>query len=59
MRNWGPEKVELLFFVDNTHTSLAGAELNAASVVVGLKALKNHPLARFFSVRARSVKKAR
>ena len=55
----GPEKVELLFFGDNTHTSLAGAELNAASVVVGLKALKNNPLARFFSVRARSVKKAR
>src|SRR5688572_28392574 len=55
----GPEKVELLFFGDNTHTSLAGAELNAASVVAGLKALPNNPLARFFSERARSVKKAK
>ena len=54
----GPEKVELLFSGDNTHTSLAGAELNAASVVAGLKALKSNPLARFFSDRAKSVKNA-
>ena len=55
----GPEKVEPLFFGDNTHTSLAGAELNAASVVAGLKALKNNPLARFFSKQAKNVEKAK
>lgn len=54
----GPEKVEALFWGDNTHTSLAGAELNAASVVVGLKALKKNPLERYFSPKARSVGKA-
>ena len=48
----GPEKVEELFSGDNTHTSLAGAELNAASVIAGLKALKNNPLARLL-LRAR------
>jgi lysophospholipase L1-like esterase len=32
---------------DNTHTSPAGAELNAQSVVVGLKRLKGNPLADF------------
>ena len=52
----GPEKVEVLFHGDNTHTSLAGAELNAASVIAGLKGLKKNPLARYFSERARSVK---
>ena len=55
----GPEKVEALFSGDNTHTSLAGAELNAASVVAGLKALKKNPLARYFSERARSLEKAK
>jgi rhamnogalacturonan acetylesterase len=53
----GPEKVEPLFFGDNTHTSLAGAELNAASVIAGLKALKNNPLSRYFSDKAKSVGK--
>lgn len=55
----GAEKVEALFYGDNTHTSLAGAQLNAASVVAGLKALKKNPLARFFSDRAKEVKKAK
>jgi rhamnogalacturonan acetylesterase len=54
----GPEKVEALFSGDNTHTSLIGAELNAASVIAGLKALKNNPLAQFFSDHGRSVKKS-
>ena len=53
----GPEKVEALFHGDNTHTSLAGAELNAESVIAGLKALKSNPLARYFSDRAKSVSK--
>ena len=53
----GPEKVEALFHGDNTHTSLAGADLNATAVIAGLKALKSNPLARYFSDRARSVSK--
>ena len=55
----GPDKVEPLFSGDHTHTSLAGAELNAASVIAGLKALKKNPLARYFSERAKSVAKAK
>jgi lysophospholipase L1-like esterase len=38
----GPEKVKTLYFgEDHTHTTVAGAELNAASVVEGLKKLKD------------------
>ncbi len=55
----GPEKVEPLFADERTHTSLAGAELNAASVVAGLKALKRNPLAQYFSVKAKAVEKAK
>jgi lysophospholipase L1-like esterase len=55
----GPEKVEPLFADERTHTSLAGAEINAASVVAGLKALKKNPLARYFSVKAKGVEKAK
>ena len=44
----GPEKVASLFADEHTHTNLAGAELNAAAVVAGLKALKTNPLAPFF-----------
>jgi lysophospholipase L1-like esterase len=40
---------------EHTHTNLAGAELNAASVVAGLKALKPDPLAPFFSARAKDI----
>src|SRR4030095_12057946 len=35
--NVGQEKVQALFAGDHTHTSPAGAELNAAAVVAGLK----------------------
>jgi hypothetical protein len=55
----GPEKVEALFSGDNTHTSRAGAELNASSVIAGLKALKSNPLAGYFSDRAKEVDKWR
>jgi lysophospholipase L1-like esterase len=55
----GPEKVEPLFADAQTHTTLAGAEINAASVVAGLKALKKNPLARYFSVKAKEVEKAK
>jgi lysophospholipase L1-like esterase len=43
----GPEKVEPLFGDEHTHTSRAGAELNADSVVEGLKALQNDPVAGY------------
>ncbi len=55
----GPAKVEPLFADPHTHTSMAGAELNAASVVAGLKALKNNPLGRYLSTKGKTVKKAR
>ena len=44
----GPEKVKELYFLeDHTHTTPAGAQLNAASVVAGLRTLKNCPLTAF------------
>jgi acetyl esterase/lipase len=44
----GPEKVGKEFFlVDHTHTTPIAARLNAASVVDGLKALKQCPLTLF------------
>jgi lysophospholipase L1-like esterase len=51
----GPEKVNPLFGDEHTHTTLAGAEINAEAVIAGLKALKNDPLAPYFSERANSV----
>ena len=43
----GPAKVEELFADEHTHTSRAGAELNAEVVVEGLRALSANPLAEF------------
>jgi lysophospholipase L1-like esterase len=54
----GIEKVEPLFADANTHTSLAGAEMNAASVVAGLKTLRSNPLAPYFSTKAAGVAQA-
>ena len=51
----GAEKVAPLFGDEHTHTSLAGAELNAASVIAGLKGLKHCALCKHFSARARAV----
>jgi len=45
----GPEKVDALFADPHTHTSRAGAELNAASVVAGFRALSPDPLAEYFA----------
>lgn len=45
----GESAVEPLFADPHTHTSLAGAELNAEVVVQGLKALPNDPVAGDFS----------
>jgi lysophospholipase L1-like esterase len=41
-----PEQIKLKYFTpaDNTHTNPAGAELNAASVIEGLRGLVNCPL---------------
>ena len=43
----GPEKVEPLFGDPHTHTTAAGADLNAQCVIAGLKALADDPLAGF------------
>jgi lysophospholipase L1-like esterase len=43
----GAEKVDALFADAHTHTSAAGAELNAAIVAEGVRALAEHPLADF------------
>jgi len=51
----GPEKVEPLFGDPHTHTSRAGAELNAQCVVAALKALSPDPLAGYFSVQGEAV----
>src|SRR5947208_3021814 len=53
----GQEKVKELFATDHTHTSPAGAELNAASVVAGIKGLgNNHPLVNYLSEKGRAIK---
>ena len=51
----GPEKVEPLFADPHTHTSRAGAELNAECVIAGVKGLAANPLAQFFSEKAKGV----
>jgi rhamnogalacturonan acetylesterase len=43
----GPEKVKEFFPGDHTHTNEAGARLNAACVVEGIKSIKKMPLAKF------------
>ena len=55
----GQEKVKELFGPDHTHTSPAGAELNASLVVAGLKVLRKNPLAPYFSAKGKAVAKAR
>ena len=37
---WGPEQVKNLFYGDHTHTNEEGAKINAASVVEGIRMLK-------------------
>ena len=55
----GQEKVKPLFIVGaGPHTSLAGAETNAACVVAAFKGLKDNPLAKFFSEKAAGVRPA-
>jgi len=51
----GEAQVELLFADPNTHTTRAGAELNAESVVAGLKALRGNPLEPYLSEKGLAV----
>ncbi len=51
----GEEKVKELFATDHTHTSPAGAELNASLVVTGLKMLKDRPVNRYLSAKGKAV----
>lgn len=43
----GPEKVKSFFPGDHTHTNAEGAKINAASVIDGLKQLKDCPLLKY------------
>jgi lysophospholipase L1-like esterase len=52
----GEAKVEPLFADPHTHTSRAGAELNAECVVAGLKALAGNPLGSYLSAKGQAVK---
>jgi len=45
--SWGPDKVKEFFPNEHTHTSPAGARINAESVVEGIKATKDCPLINF------------
>jgi rhamnogalacturonan acetylesterase len=51
----GEEKVEPLFGDPHTHTSRAGAKLNADCVVAGLKALPRDPVDQYFSATGKAV----
>jgi rhamnogalacturonan acetylesterase len=51
----GEAKVEPLFADPHTHTSRAGAELNAECVVAGLKGLPGKPLDAYLSSKGREV----
>ncbi len=53
----GEEKVEPLFADPHTHTSRAGAELNATIVINGLNRLKRNPLSKFYSDKGKSLGK--
>jgi len=50
----GEDKVKELFGPDHTHTSPAGAELNAVLIVDGLKALHKSPFKSYLLRKARS-----
>ncbi len=52
----GEAKVETLFADPHTHTSRAGAELNAECVVAGLKSLSHDPVSAELSSKAEAVK---
>ena len=49
----GETKVKELFATDHTHTNPAGAELNAALIVAGLKTIEGKPFNRYLSARGK------
>jgi rhamnogalacturonan acetylesterase len=51
----GEYKVEPLFGDPHTHTSRAGAELNANCVVAGLKSLLHDPVDQYFSTAGKAI----
>jgi lysophospholipase L1-like esterase len=51
----GPAAVEPLFGDPHTHTTMAGAVLNAECVVAGLRALPHRPLDKFLSAKGRAI----
>jgi lysophospholipase L1-like esterase len=51
----GQPAVEPLFGDPHTHTTLAGAVLNAECVVSGLRALPGHPLDKYLSARGQAI----
>ena len=52
----GPEKVKELYFLeDHTHTTPAGAQVNAAAIVEGLRRLKNCHLTAMLTKPAASI----
>jgi len=55
----GQEKVESLFADQRTHSTPAGAELNARCVVAGLRALPGAPLDGYLSEKGKSVEPQR
>ena len=52
----GPAAVDPLFGDPHTHTSWAGAVLNAECVVAGFRALPGHPLDRYLSAKGRAIR---
>ena len=55
----GPEKVAKLFGPDHTHTNPAGADFNAASVVAGLKGIRQGPFEPWLSAKGAAVESDR
>jgi len=53
----GEAQVEPLFADPHTHTSRAGAELNAESVVSGLRALPSNPFGPYLSAKGKAVQR--
>jgi lysophospholipase L1-like esterase len=53
--NQGEEKTKALYEQDNTHFDAAGADLHAAAVVAGLKALPSKPVGEFLSAKGKAV----
>jgi len=52
----GQAAVDPLFGDPHTHTTLAGAQLNAECVVAGLRALPHDPMVRYLSAKGKAIK---